>query len=118
MSDIISNPLSIKCPRDSCKCLIIKADTATLVQRTLPEPLPEIGAPNYTHPCIPQPIEEIAEDMTDMYWMLGDVMQFENVGVSRSDNGIVYLTCADCDLAPLGYCDTTLPAEEREYLVA
>lgn len=31
-----------------------------------------------------------------------NMMQFYNVGFTKPDNGIRYLTCADCDLGPIG----------------
>jgi guanine nucleotide exchange factor len=32
-------------------------------------------------------------------------MKFENIGFSNTVDGIAYLSCADCDLGPLGYHD-------------
>ncbi|KAH7338303.1 acyl-CoA N-acyltransferase [Rhizoctonia solani] len=41
-------------------------------------------------------------------------MQFENIGFSRAvggDGGIKYLSCAECDLGPLGWCVERGPTE-------
>lgn len=39
------------------------------------------------------------------------MMDFENVGFSKTVGTTKYLSCADCDLGPIGYHDTTNPKE-------
>lgn len=34
------------------------------------------------------------------------MMAFENVGFTRSVEGIKYLICADCEYGPIGYLDS------------
>lgn len=43
---------------------------------------------------------------TSRYWLVEDMMTFENVGFSKTVNGIKYLVCADCEIGPIGYQDT------------
>ncbi|KAG0288383.1 hypothetical protein BGZ98_004280, partial [Dissophora globulifera] len=51
------------------------------------------------------------------FWRVADMMAFENIGFSRKlPNGIQFLSCADCDIGPLGYYETTRP--DKEYLIA
>lgn len=47
------------------------------------------------------------------------MFSFENVGFSKTLNetGVKYLCCADCELGPLGYHDTT-NNDTKEYLIA
>lgn len=44
------------------------------------------------------------EELSD-YWVINDMYQFENIGYSNTVNGKKYLTCADCELGPLGWFD-------------
>ncbi|KAI7872091.1 Mss4 protein-domain-containing protein [Spinellus fusiger] len=50
------------------------------------------------------------------FWRLGDMMEFENIGFSKTVGSIKYLSCADCDIGPLGYHDKNEPIQE--YLVS
>lgn len=43
------------------------------------------------------------------------MMDFENIGFSHTLNDTKYLSCADCDLAPLGYHPL---GQSPEYLIA
>ena len=39
------------------------------------------------------------------YWLVGDMWTFENVGFSNTVENIKYLTCADCEVGPIGWHD-------------
>ena len=41
------------------------------------------------------------------FWVVGDMMSFENVGFTNTVNNIKYLICADCEVGPIGYHDLT-----------
>ena len=48
-----------------------------------------------------------AEEQTDSlehFWQVSGMFTFENVGFSNSVKGIKYLTCADCEQGPIGWC--------------
>ena len=45
------------------------------------------------------------------YWMVDNMMTFENVGFSHNVGTIKYLACADCEVGPIGYHDTQAPKE-------
>ncbi|KAJ1663396.1 hypothetical protein IW140_001867 [Coemansia sp. RSA 1813] len=130
-----TNPLAIGCPRTGCKCTIIRVGAATLVHRSsIAQPskedtattsshgMPGIGAPEAElgNLCnIPDQITALIGSSDGWYWMLTDMMDFENVGFSHSVGNVKYLSCADCDLAPLGYHDTALAkAGTKEFLIA
>ncbi|KAJ2755076.1 hypothetical protein H4R27_003540 [Coemansia aciculifera] len=120
------NPLAIKCPMDRCKCVVFQGKAATLVQRKLRERLPAIGSNLFKSPEIPEVVKRMMttpkpdeKPKDDYYWMVTDIMAFDNVGVSHTKDGIKYLSCADCDLAPIGYHDTETTADsKKEYLIA
>ncbi|KAF9214054.1 hypothetical protein BGZ59_004383 [Podila verticillata] len=130
------NKFDIYCPQESCRCKMLLASAATLVQReksklTLSN-LP-IGATVST-------IEDSPENKTDeekkaeasppttentttgelqTFWRVGDMMAFENIGFSKMlPNGIQFLSCADCDTGPLGYHESKVPQASKEYLIA
>lgn len=42
------------------------------------------------------------------------VHDFDNIGVTRSHEGRIYLTCADCDAGPIGLQDP----DSTQYLIA
>ncbi|KAJ1645900.1 hypothetical protein J3B02_000870 [Coemansia erecta] len=127
MSAAITNPLDMKCPKQKCQSKVIRKNAATLVYRQPRISLPGIGETNTDMQGQTSDVpEEVASllpadtaTMDGWFWMLTDIFQFENVGFSHVDRGQKYLSCADCDLAPLGYHDTTVSdAGEKEYLVA
>ncbi|OXA61795.1 Guanine nucleotide exchange factor MSS4 [Folsomia candida] len=39
------------------------------------------------------------------WFMVSDVMMFDNIGVSNAVGDIKYLTCADCEMGPVGWTD-------------
>ncbi|KAJ2704979.1 hypothetical protein FB645_002843 [Coemansia sp. IMI 203386] len=126
MSVVVTNPLDIKCPKNICQSKIIRKNAATLVYRQPRVPLPGIGESTVVEGKtfdVPQEISKLlppdTESVNGWFWLLTDMFHFENIGFSHVDDGQKYLSCADCDLAPLGYHDTTVVnANEKEYLIA
>ena len=56
--------------------------------------------------------EQISE-----FWSVKDMMAFENVGFSKDTaDGKKFLICADCEVGPLGFHDTT--RSEKVYYIA
>ncbi|KAG0223902.1 Mss4 protein-domain-containing protein [Mortierella sp. GBAus27b] len=131
--DATVNNGDIYCPQENCRCKILLAGAATLVQR----PKSKLSLPNLPGAAVSS-IEdsEAAETTTtasgaagddsgtdagaeelQSFWRVGDMMAFENVGFSRRlANHVQFLICADCDTGPLGYhvaVDAT-----KEYLIA
>nr|XP_018907032.1 PREDICTED: guanine nucleotide exchange factor MSS4 homolog [Bemisia tabaci] len=47
--------------------------------------------------------EEEEEPLSD-FWFVRNVYTFENVGISKAKEGKKYLTCADCEIGPIGWC--------------
>ncbi|KAJ2829186.1 hypothetical protein FBU31_002747, partial [Coemansia sp. 'formosensis'] len=80
------NPFALKCPMDRCKCVVFQSNTATRVKRTPREKLPAIGNPLFKSPKAPEIVNKTGttepNKMTDGddYWMVTDVMAFDNVG--------------------------------------
>ncbi|KAF9646296.1 acyl-CoA N-acyltransferase [Thelephora ganbajun] len=109
------NKLRLYCPRIACRSIILLAKTATLVERSSVtidnrQNLP----PQDLLPHLPAPSESIST------WKVGppaNPMVFENIGFSKtlptdgppaaSDGSrlVKLLTCAECDLGPLGWVE-------------
>ncbi|KAG0283116.1 hypothetical protein BGZ97_008712 [Linnemannia gamsii] len=135
-----TNAFDIYCPVDACRCKLLLAKAATLVQReksklTLPQ-LPLAGAtvstiddsedtnnttttPTTTEEEPTSPTTPTTAGELQAFWRVTDMMAFENIGFSKMlPNGTQFLSCADCDTGPLGYHESKVPRTEKEYLVA
>ncbi|KAG9304299.1 hypothetical protein G9A89_019861 [Geosiphon pyriformis] len=104
------NALYIYCPQPTCRCLILRAKAGTWVER----PKKKLNLPNETTET--EPSDNIRS--LQPCWRLTEMMEFENIGFSKTIglSGIKYLSCADCDVGPLGYHETTV--SDKEYLIA
>lgn len=47
-----------------------------------------------------------SENLKD-FWEVKDMYTFENIGFSNAVDNKQYLICADCELGPIGYYDST-----------
>ncbi|KAJ1345613.1 hypothetical protein KIN20_000187 [Parelaphostrongylus tenuis] len=48
--------------------------------------------------------ESMKEAVTG-FWLVKDNYDFENVVLTKSDGGVKYLECADCEYGPIGFLD-------------
>lgn len=44
------------------------------------------------------------EDLS-LFWLVTDMLMFENIGFSNTVGNTKYLACADCEAGPIGYFD-------------
>ncbi|KAG0163001.1 hypothetical protein DFQ28_000492 [Apophysomyces sp. BC1034] len=105
-ADTRKNAADLLCPRDACRSVIFRKNTATLVKRdgnkiTLPKSVLPEGAD----------LLDTDENITD-FWCLTSMMDFDNIGFSKPVGSIKFLSCADCDIGPIGYHDTASKPEE------
>eukprot|EP00123_Amoebidium_parasiticum_P022967 comp9878_c0_seq1/m.4817 comp9878_c0_seq1/g.4817 ORF comp9878_c0_seq1/g.4817 comp9878_c0_seq1/m.4817 type:complete len:119 (-) comp9878_c0_seq1:61-417(-) len=91
------NAASVHCCR--CNCKVLSKDSATLVHR-------EYELPHMT-------LKARGEGESDRethikFWLLTNMYDFDNVGFSNTLEGstLKYLTCADCEIGPIGWHDT------------
>ena len=78
------------------------------------DPTIQIFLPNITQKKSigSDPDGEVVEEL----WLVEEMMTFENVGFSNTvGTSTKYLTCADCEIGPLGIHDLQNP---KEFLVA
>ncbi|XP_015921467.1 guanine nucleotide exchange factor MSS4 [Parasteatoda tepidariorum] len=89
------NGKQIKCQR--CPSTILIPGTATLVEHEFK--LPEA-------PTKEDETKEVdASTNKYKYWCVDNMYAFENVGFSKTVEGVKYLICADCEIGPIGWHD-------------
>ncbi|EAA10267.3 guanine nucleotide exchange factor MSS4 homolog [Anopheles arabiensis] len=92
------NKTNVKC--DRCGSLILKSTNSDYDTTEFVLPLAKQKR---------QPVEQEAEEFTTEtlkdFWMVKDMYTFENIGFSNTVDNRKYLTCADCEVGPIGYHD-------------
>ncbi|CEP08052.1 hypothetical protein [Parasitella parasitica] len=103
------NSADVLCPKEGCKCVVLGKETATLVER---------DGSKLVLPESTLPANSLLQNNIDdtHFWHVGNMMDFDNVGFSITVGTTKYLSCADCDLGPIGYHDTT--CDPKEYLIS
>ncbi|ORY98636.1 Mss4-like protein [Syncephalastrum racemosum] len=107
------NAADLLCPVEGCNCVIMKKDAATLVER----PDNKLALPASVLPAS-QELQDLQIDdgMETHFWRLTNMMDFENIGFSKTVDSVKYLSCAECDVGPVGYHDTQ--SDPKEYLIS
>ncbi|KAI8339168.1 Mss4-like protein, partial [Chlamydoabsidia padenii] len=109
--DTNKNKADLLCPKDGCQCVILRKNTAVLIERDGSKlSLPETSLP------VGSSVDQENDKDETHFWCLSDMMDFDNVGFSKTIGTIKYLSCADCDIGPIGYHDTA--DSPKEYLVS
>ena len=104
--DLGSKNRQIHCPR--CPSKICLADTAVLVDSEMKMSRYRVDAPEF--------------EVVTKFWLLNSLMAFENIGVSHLVDNIKFLSCADCEVGPVGWHDINdktkfyIAAERVRYL--
>ncbi|KAI9105317.1 Mss4-like protein [Phlyctochytrium arcticum] len=98
------NSLTIHCPK--CDCVVLRAGAATKVSADPSVDLPPISATSQNHPVY--------------LWQVTDMMHFENIGFSKPVPNVPfrYLSCAECDIGPIGYHPSIPPTSAAPSLPA
>jgi len=87
------NLKQIKCQR--CPSTILVPGIATLVTHEFK--LPE-------SPTKEGDVKKV-DNFSNKYWCVDNMYAFENVGFSKTVEGVKYLICADCEIGPIGWHD-------------
>lgn len=88
--DVGKNLNSIKCPR--CDSIILQTGKGIWTEKTVELPkatLPKAG--------------DSDKELHKYFWRVGDKFDFENCGFTNQLGDLKYLTCADCEIGPVGY---------------
>ncbi|KAK9484419.1 Mss4-like protein [Lipomyces starkeyi] len=111
------NVHKICCPYNNCSSIILSPGMGVLRKRTQ---IPRSFTDPEKHEK-EQPTSEANNVEKELFWVLGDPFDFDNLGFSKSSSaGVKYLACADCDRGPLGYHDSNFVAEDggKEFLLS
>ncbi|KZT03612.1 acyl-CoA N-acyltransferase [Laetiporus sulphureus 93-53] len=111
----LANNSDLLCPRAGCGSIILKKGVASLVERASVQLESPESAAHSPLASLPPPPE------TMNWWLVRpNAMAFENVGFSKavvdeacpaadsaaaSGKRLKLLSCADCDIGPLGWCE-------------
>ena len=75
----------------NCKSLILLEQNAQYIES------------NYDMPTIENTNKCNSSEIVKEFWLVDDIMKFENVGFTNTVKNIKYLICADCEVGPLGF---------------
>lgn len=54
--------------------------------------------------------EPTGDNLTN-FWLIQNMLDFENLGFSKTVESIKFLICADCEIGPLGWHNLQAPNE-------
>lgn len=104
------NTMRMRCLR--CDSLILEPSTAVFTKH---ESLVEIPSMKKKHDLVANKSSDGAEvihnDSHDRFWLLTDMLTFENIGFTNTVDQKKYLICADCEIGPLGFQNLEKPNE-------
>ncbi|ALC38906.1 CG7787 [Drosophila busckii] len=87
------NKTNVRC--QFCNSLMLKAQEGSYCQQEIDVPLmmqkQDRGA------------DALNTETLSHFWMIADMMTFENIGFSHTVDGRKFLVCADCERGPVGY---------------
>ncbi|EDX04213.1 guanine nucleotide exchange factor MSS4 homolog [Drosophila simulans] len=89
------NKSNVRC--QFCNSLMLKAQEGTYNQEEVDVPLMMQKQDRTADSLNSEPLKD--------FWLVKDMMTFENIGFSNTVDGRKFLVCADCERGPVGYHD-------------
>ncbi|XP_016989353.1 guanine nucleotide exchange factor MSS4 homolog [Drosophila rhopaloa] len=80
-----------------CNSLMLKAQEGTYSEEEVDVPLMMQKQDRTADSLNSEPLKG--------FWLVKDMMMFENIGFSNTVDGKKFLVCADCERGPVGYHD-------------
>ena len=90
-----------------CGSKVLSKGSCTYIDTTFA--LPYMKAKDKDGKSLNNKTEEV-----NQFWLVLGMMTFENVGFTRTVDGLKYLICADCEVGPIGYQD--VKESEKHYV--
>lgn len=90
------NTKRMRCLR--CDSLILEANVALLHKTESPFEIPSVKK---KHELVANK-DGFTVESSDTFWLLKDMLAFENIGFTNTVDQKKYLICADCEIGPLG----------------
>ncbi|XP_017016123.1 guanine nucleotide exchange factor MSS4 homolog [Drosophila takahashii] len=91
------NKSNVRC--QFCNSLMLKAQEGTFSAEEVEVPLMMQKQDRTADSLNSEPLKD--------FWLVKDMMTFENIGFSHTVDGRKFLVCADCERGPVGYHDLT-----------
>jgi hypothetical protein len=95
-SETNMNTKRMRCLR--CDSIILEAGTALLHKTDVPFEIPSMKK---KHELVANK-DGFTVESADTFWLLKDMLAFENIGFTNTVDQKKYLICADCEIGPLG----------------
>ncbi|XP_017068591.2 guanine nucleotide exchange factor MSS4 homolog [Drosophila eugracilis] len=89
------NKSNVRC--QFCNSLMLKAQEGTYSEEEVDVPL-MMQKQDRT-------ADSLSSETLKNFWLVKDMMTFENIGFSNTLDGRKFLVCADCERGPVGYHD-------------
>nr|XP_016930180.1 guanine nucleotide exchange factor MSS4 homolog [Drosophila suzukii] len=89
------NKTNVRC--QFCNSLMLKAQEGTFNEKEVEVPLMMQKQDKTADNLNSEPLKD--------FWLVKDMMSFENIGFSNTVDGRKFLVCADCERGPVGYHD-------------
>ena len=106
-----TNTMRMRCLR--CDSLILEANTAVFRRDDVAVDIPSMRKKNELHAnkIDENGVEVIHTESSEQFWLLSDMLTFENIGFTNTVDKKKYLICADCEIGPLGFQSLDKPNE-------
>ncbi|KAH8334047.1 hypothetical protein KR059_006057 [Drosophila kikkawai] len=89
------NNTNVRC--QYCNSLMLKAQEGVYSKEQVEVPLMMQKQDRTADSLNTEPLQD--------FWLVKDMMTFENIGFSNTVDGRKFLVCADCERGPVGYHD-------------
>ncbi|KAH8281473.1 hypothetical protein KR054_000833 [Drosophila jambulina] len=89
------NKTNVRC--QYCNSLMLKAQEGIYSKEEVEVPLMMQKQDRTADTLNTEPLQD--------FWLVKDMMTFENIGFSNTVDGRKFLVCADCERGPVGYHD-------------
>ncbi len=106
-----TNSMRMRCLR--CDSLILEAKTALFRLENVSIEIPSMRKKHQLHAQVTDEngVEAVHTESSNKFWLLNDMLTFENIGFTNTVDKKKYLICADCEIGPLGFQSLDKPNE-------
>ena len=103
------NNKKMRCLR--CNSLVLEMDVAVYRENESPIEIPSMKKKQDLVMNSKSNDAIIISESSSRFWLLNDMLQFENIGFTNTVDKKKYLICADCEIGPLGFQNLDKPNE-------
>lgn len=100
-ADTKKNNKKMRCLR--CNSLVLEMNVGVYTEHETPIDIPSMKKKQDLVLNSKSNDAIIQSESSYRFWLLTDMLQFENIGFTNTVDKKKYLICADCEIGPLGY---------------